>query len=99
MPAHSLEEAVKRAEIKNKMQFFMMTVRGFQADSALNHTEAIIHKALKSEIRDFIGHQAQYFSKDLSEEVQAAIIVFVDHIFKEVEVKDGGSAAAIPIKK
>jgi hypothetical protein len=54
----------------------LCTTRGIDKDITQN---------IRNELRDFLGHRAQYFSKDMPDVVQAAFINFIDHIFEEVQ--------------
>ena len=46
-------------------------------------TDEDITQNMRNELRDFFGHQAQYFSKDMPDSVQAAFRNFIDQIFED----------------
>ncbi len=48
-----------------------------------NKMDKDVTDSIRNELRDYLGHQAQYFSKDMPDAVQAAFINFIDHLFEE----------------
>lgn len=85
MPAQTFEEVLLRINVRENLVRIICTIPGFQLDSTLDHFTNKIHTKLRNELRDFIGHQAQYFPKEMSHEIQLALVAFVDHLFKENE--------------
>ncbi len=99
MPGKNLEEALERAKLKDKIRFFVMTAPGFSLNSSIEYVVQKFHLDMRNELRDFLGHQAQYFSKNMSDEVQSILRDFISHIFKEEEAKASENVVTIPLKK